>query len=84
MYLCIEASMYQYSYPSTQGIPAMDAGGISEQFQLSLKPTMVSSQKSTLGPRSIDFEDELRFPNRTIIVAVIELDWRRTWEVIIV
>ena len=38
--LCINVSMYLYSYPSTHGISALAAGGAWEQFEVHLKMTI--------------------------------------------
>jgi len=37
MYLCINVSMYLYSYPSTHGISGQAADGAAEQFEVRLE-----------------------------------------------
>jgi len=39
-HVCINVSMYLYSYPSTHGISALAAGGAREQFEVHLQRTI--------------------------------------------
>jgi len=51
MYLCINVSMYLYSYPSTQDIFGLAAGGSCEHFEVRLKMT-IECLRDTLRGRN--------------------------------
>jgi hypothetical protein len=58
----IIVSMYLYSYPSTDGIYGLAAGGASEQFEVRLKMTIKWTRGDTPGPWSNQFGDALWRP----------------------
>ena len=54
-HLCIYVSMYQYSYPSTNGISRLAAGSTWQQFEVRLKLTIEWTQGFTWRPWSWEF-----------------------------
>jgi len=82
-HLCINVSMYRYSYPSTHGITALAAGGAWEQFEVHLKMTIQWTQIYYPGPWSSEFGDTLRGHDGVNLEMhceiVIERGRRCTW-----
>jgi len=82
-HLCINVSMYLYSYPSTHGISALAAGGAWEQFEVHLKMTIQWTLIYLPGPWSSEFGDTLRGRDGVDLKMhceiVIERGLRCTW-----
>ena len=89
MYLCINVSMYLYSYPSIHDIPRPGAGSGWEQFEVCLKLTNEWTQRHTPRPWSRECQDKLPEVNQAKLQlhleAVIEWTYRgtpRSWTIV--
>jgi len=82
-HLCIYVSMYLYSYPSTQAISGLTAGGAWEKFEVRLEMTIEWTQRYTPRPWSSKSRDALgdwdRVNSEIHLEARIERLWRCIW-----
>jgi len=81
--ILIYVSMYLYSYPFTQGIAGLAAGGAWELFEVRLTMTIEWTQRYTPRPWSSELGDALggrdRVNSEMHLEAMIERVWWCTW-----